>query len=58
MKFSERHKLWKPILQKINNLNNSVSIKEIEFEIKAFPQRELEAQMTSLVTLTRYLRKK
>lgn len=46
------------MLRKINNPNNLVSIKEIESEVKTFPQRKLQAQMTSLMILTRYLRKK
>ena len=39
-KFLERHKLPKLIQEKIDNLNNAISIKEVETVLKNFPKNE------------------
>lgn len=48
-KFLGRHKLLKLTIKEIINLNRSTSSKEIELELKLFPHRKAEAQMTLLV---------
>ena len=56
-KFFKRHAT--KLHLRIDNLNGRVSIKEMEFLIEIFPPKEyFQAQMTSQVNSTKYLKNK
>ena len=56
-KFLETYNLSTLNLEKIKNLNKTVTNKEIEAVIKNFPQRKLQDQTASLVNSTKHLMK-
>ena len=54
----KRDKLSKLTQEETENLNHSISIKEIEFVIIILSQRKFYAQMTSLISSIKHIRKK
>lgn len=56
-KFLERYKLLKLIQEEIDNLNIPIPTK-FEFVVKNIPQRKIQYRITSMVNLTKHLRKK
>lgn len=55
-KFFQRCKLSKRAQKEIDNLTKPISIKEVKYVFKNFPQRKPHAQMASLINSTEHLR--